>query len=442
MPTKLYGQDREISLDEVEAEHIKQHVDSPIEENKNKQLAKVTSTVQFRELGLTVAQIGAGDDKSLLVTNSSELDSVLVVGRQLISINDLNVWSYQQLEEGVQNLSVGQEVKLEFYISELREQKSYRLNAQPNAIARNIPQSNSIDNRYPSQDYHNAQVTLRAEAVKNGYVYKNENYWISYPSDYVREVFEGSLTGYHIDSPLVVLLTRNYLNVIQNQCKNLLGNDPVPFQMTRETSTFYGDGSVQSETDDLGEVLIKRRFAPIYAYYYAPEDRSFTIAEGIQGAYEIANTPLTGAGGMMQRLNSKLVMINSAKSDIGHLFSVEACDSAVIKQFEENLYRLSVNTEAIQMKPMSFENAAFVTDDIFKPGSAKNLGASCYASNDFNGQKEWCMCQGAFYEKYLTDEQIAPGLTDFPNFSRRMEGGLITGSNEIYSNMRRQCVVR
>lgn len=410
------------------------------------------SPILFEELGLTLIQKNDPNNSSvLLVVKSTNIDPIYVENSQLLKINDLYVKSFEQLEEGLAVFKSGQQAILQFSSNIYRmKQNKHVITLGQKTVERLLPKNIQIvKNRYPSLEYNKKHKQLREHALQNGYVYKNENYWAAFNDDGLRRITSGTDDGFKVDSPLVRLLIDTYVRLLENKCPALIGDDPGIFNHYKTTTTFNGYGNVMSKnTTKEGRIIVKRRFVPIYAYYYKVNDDGITIPEVLKKTYETAVTANTpgGLNMMYKELASRMKFIKDTRTDVNILLEKENCSGPLIAQFEENIYRLATNQDIIQKSNVSFSlpGAKEATDEVYLPGKATSIFTACYAERDFAGYREdeYCKCQDKYFNARLPKDIIELAKSDYSEFLRKLEGGLLTGNGRNYHDMRRSCSLK
>lgn len=275
----------------------------------------------------------------------------------------------------------------------------------------------------PSQKYLEKQKASRDKAIKVGYVYKNEEYWMSFRRDYVKEIFEGSGTGYHLDSPLIKLFIEGYVTTIQNRCPALVGANPGIFVVTRTTTTFNGYGHVVGRSKaKVGEVHVKRRFVPIYGHYKNVKSDKFTISQGLRKAFDIATK--RGPGSTLDTLKRQAKFVQNVRADLQQLFAKEKCDSPVLAQFEENIYRYAAGQKPVQLARVRIPRSSAATDPLYVRGAAKNIAIACMASRDFtfhdSRSNDFCGCVGKRVENAVSPERAQRIRSRYQAFLRDM----------------------
>lgn len=275
----------------------------------------------------------------------------------------------------------------------------------------------------PSQKYLKKQKASRDKAIKVGYVYKNEEYWMSFRRDYVKEIFEGSGTGYHLDSPLIKLFIEGYVTTIQNRCPALVGANPGIFVVTRTTTTFNGYGHVVGRSKaKVGEVHVKRRFVPIYGHYKNVKSDKFTVSQGLRKAFDIATK--RGAGSTLDTLKRKAKFVQNVRADLQQLFANEKCDSPVLAQFEENIFRYAAGQKPVQLARVRIPRSSTANDPLYVRGAAKNIAMACMATDDFkfrdSRSRDFCGCVGKRVGNAVTPERAQKIRSRYRAFERDM----------------------
>ena len=405
----------------------------------------VIATVTFDDIGLTLRQVKmtsstGGDTYVLRVTGSTVSTPEPLTDAQFIGFNGASFFTLADLNDALPFVAQGSELILEFYTN--RRFTVATTKTAPNTD-RQVP---DVRLKAPSDAYLSAQAELRAKAVQNGYVYKNENYWVDYIGDDVRDIIEGKAGFIKPASPLAYLALNQYVDQLQSaQCAGLLGTDFGVFTITEVTRTFDGYGNlVNTRSEQTGTVKVPRRFVEIYGLQNGIQDDRFTMSDVVFEAFNLgvqANSP-GGLESMARDIQRRAQFIEEVREDIATMVRIEGCSGAVLDQFEENFDRYLNARKPLQQEPARISGASQKTDPVFEQGSARNLGVACLARGDFSSNNpEYCRCQGDYYESILTSEQAEIGLGNFQLLESLVRSGLF-GRRNAYQDMRRRCVVR
>ncbi len=245
-----------------------------------------------------------------------------------------------------------------------------------------------------------AALKAHAEAIKNAkpkqlaskyLVRKSRAYWGGYPSDFIREVFDGGFADDVDNDPDFQSLFIDYVDLFSKNCAAYLPADHKTVTITTVTTTTYPGGAIDTKTTSK-TVEIDSRFIPKYVEYsgvepapgsdQAKEATAKTIA--IAGQIFHAGGPSHGTSPADAIALLHLVAAHGLLGGGGmdKFFATEVKargPSAALRQMGENLLRGATGEPSLQEAGARIEGAEAETDKDLPPGRFTRLIDAAHA---------------------------------------------------------------
>lgn len=286
----------------------------------------------------------------------------------------------------------------------------------------------------PASRYQQSERAARVSALNAGYVYKNSAFWLAFPGTWVQWIVEGRKTELRSEVHRVAVLS--YLRQRSIRCRANFGPNDGKFTTTRTRTVFNGFGIKLWETKTVDELLVERRFVPVYAYY--------TDAENGQQLFSATLRSMGTPGGLLQYVEQRHDFMMSIFDDIGRLYDLEGCQSPTVAQLAENLFRTAVNEPTVQQARVRIPRASTVTDPVYVVGAATTLMQSCaeYAigTNSYDEQVSFCHCVIPKLEPVLTRFERDKYIKDFGMFYAATTNVSATSGQPPSFSIRQSCL--
>ena len=247
------------------------------------------------------------------------------------------------------------------------------------------------------------KAALPPPAPPSGLVRKSRAYWDAYQTDLIRQIFDKQFR----------LLFSTYVEMFSKNCRAYLPAQHVTVEGTQVLQKTDRNGNVVSQRQlQKFSLEADSRFAPQYReYFQSVTSPSQTLA----GAVAIASG----------RVSASTYFDSSVEID--KFFAKEACNSAAMHQFTENLLRASTKERSLQQAGATIPGAAAETDKSLPPGRFARFVDGCNAffrdpanSKHRNGGA-WCECLSDQYRTVMSrDEESLYGN----DFERLFWGGI------------------
>lgn len=299
----------------------------------------------------------------------------------------------------------------------------------------------------PSDEYLAKQASVRDKALKMGLIYKNDAFWSQFPASDIRAIFHGYDNGYGMAGFVGRTALMRYLNRNSQECSPSIV-DPQRFKLEERVTETDEFGNSSSYTNTIWDMTVPGRFIPILDKNFNQPDN----AGARQAASQIWN--MLQPGGLRasaQDLATTAALVRNTQDSVDKLFKPGACDDPLKLQLEEMLYQLSRGQGPVTASSLKFDNAAALSDPLYKRGDSKTITEACLATFDFPNRERttaYCSCIDRYIQRRAPDrvatysKRYRKLTRDFNNAKTAMERGQEHPDFHIFAAMRSSCVRR
>lgn len=299
----------------------------------------------------------------------------------------------------------------------------------------------------PSDEYLAKQVTVRDKALKMGLIYKNEAFWAEFPATDIRGIFHGFDKGYSMGGYVGRTALMRYLSRNSQECRAHIV-DPQRFKLEERVTETDEFGNSSSYINTIWDMTVPGRFVPIL-------NRNFNQSSNADAKQAVSQIwDLLQPGGLRasaQDLAATAALVRNTQDSVDKLFKRGACDDPLKLQLEEMLYELSRGQGPVKVSNLKFDNAAALSDPVYKRGESKTITEACLAASDFTNSERtiaYCGCIDRYIQRRAPERVAAYSkrymqLTrDFNDARTAMERGQEHPDFHIFRAMRSSCVRR
>lgn len=268
--------------------------------------------------------------------------------------------------------------------------------------------------------YRSAIASEAAAAQARGLVYREPAYWLHFHND---RYFAGILDG-SFDRGLELLLGNLYVRYqgwLAGACPQLIPDGAPGIQYDTILRSGFDDPGIHIAS----EVI---RVRPAYWQQFEAflrQRAEFMDRQARRGAAQWAGGQ--GAGELGRDMQSTLRESVQITADLRRLFDDNDCDSGLLQQFDDNLYRLAHGQPVLQAEQRSFDYAA--RDSTRAPARA-SLASACVEDHLFrfpdrhegerSDRRRFCRCLDERFATVLNGSEMRAAIDDYTVFDRKI----------------------